>query len=71
MAVTVRQLEVLFNKLEKFGDAAEKASEKTLELQTRLAGMKKTDEGYDKVKKQLAESQREEKRQHGNENNYR
>ena len=62
MAVTVRQLEVLFNQLEKFGDAADKASEKTLELQTRLAGMEKTDEGYDKVKKQLAESQREEKR---------
>src|SRR5210317_1401064 len=62
MAVTVRQLEVLFNQLSKFGDAAEKASEKTLELQTRLAGMEKTDEGYDKVKKDLADSQREEKR---------
>jgi hypothetical protein len=62
MAVTVRQLEVLFNQLSKFGDAAEKASEKTLELQTRLAGMEKTDEGYDKVKKDLADSQREEKK---------
>lgn len=62
MAVTVRQLEVLFNSLSKLSDAADRASERTMELQARFAGMEKEDAGYAKVKKELAESQREEKR---------
>ena len=61
MAVTVRELEVLFNKLSKLGDAAEKASEKTIELQARFAGMEKDDKDYAKVKRQLGQSQKKEK----------
>lgn len=61
MALTVRQLEVLFNKLSQLGDAADKASERTIELQARFAGMEKTDKDYAKVKKDLALSQKKEK----------
>lgn len=61
MALTVRQLEVLFNSLSKLSDAADKASERTIELQARFAGMEKNDANYDKVKKQLAQSQKKEK----------
>ena len=56
MALTVRQLEVLFNSLSKLSDAADRASERTMELQARFAGMEKEDAGYAKVKKSIGQN---------------